>query len=128
MTKAVMNRASEISTAFGGVCCRPSAERRKASTTTIRVNEVTMTRIEGARLRTVIRSTRRTSWLVTAPPWPRSTLRLCAAAGPAASQTVAPTIHARRWPGPGRGLVPPTVPPDEPGRVMGSPPVRAAAR
>ncbi len=61
MTKAVMNSASEISTAFGGVCCRPSAERRKASTTTIRVNEVTITRIEGARLRTVIRSTRRTS-------------------------------------------------------------------
>ena len=47
MTNAVTNSASEISTAFGGVCCRPSAERRKASTTTMRVNEVTMTRIEG---------------------------------------------------------------------------------
>ena len=61
MTKAVRNKASEIRTALGGVCCRPSAERRKASTTTIRVNEVTITRIEGARLNTVMSSTRRTS-------------------------------------------------------------------
>jgi hypothetical protein len=61
MMNAVTNRASEISTAFGGVCCRPSAERRNASTTTTRVNEVIMTRIEGARLSTVISRTRRTS-------------------------------------------------------------------
>ena len=50
MTKTVRNRARPTSTLLGGVCCRPIAVRRNDSTMTIRVNEVTMTRIDGARL------------------------------------------------------------------------------
>ena len=53
MTKKVRNRARPTSTWLGGVCWMPSAVRRNDSTTMIRVNEVTMTRIDGARLRTV---------------------------------------------------------------------------
>ena len=53
ITKAVRNNARRISTELGGVCCSPIAVRRNDSTTTIRMKAVTMTRIEGARLRTV---------------------------------------------------------------------------
>ena len=49
MMNIVANRASEISTALGGVCCRPSAVRKKARTTTIRVKDVTITTIDGAK-------------------------------------------------------------------------------
>ena len=40
-------------TVLGGVCCRPMALRSSEKTTTMRVNEVTTTRIPGARLSTV---------------------------------------------------------------------------
>ena len=41
-------------TAFGGAVAVPSAVRRSDSTTTIRVNEVIITRIDGASESTVI--------------------------------------------------------------------------
>src|SRR5208283_295972 len=47
MTKNVIKRASPISTCVGGTEGVPSACRRKESTTIIRVNEVTITRIAG---------------------------------------------------------------------------------
>jgi len=50
----VRNSARLINTEFGGVCCKPMAERRSESTTTIRVKLVTMTRMLGARLRIVV--------------------------------------------------------------------------
>ncbi len=72
-----------VSTMLGGVPVAPIAERRIESTTTIRVNEVTMTRMPGARLKSVIRAM---SWItlpVNAPrsPGPRSRVTLCAKAG-----------------------------------------------
>ena len=48
MTKAVRNSASETMTAFGGAVAVPSAVRNSDSTTTMRVNDVIITRIEGA--------------------------------------------------------------------------------
>ena len=48
MTKAVRNSASEITTEFGGAVAVPSAVRNSDSTTTIRVNDVIITRIDGA--------------------------------------------------------------------------------
>ena len=48
MTKAVRNRASEMTTEFGGEVAVPSAVRNSDSTTTIRVNDVIITRIDGA--------------------------------------------------------------------------------
>ena len=52
-------RRAPIITALGGVCCRPIAVRRNESTTTIRMNDVAMIRIDGARLRTVTSRTSR---------------------------------------------------------------------
>ena len=43
----------ETITVFGGDCCTPMALRMSDRTTTIRVNDVTITRIDGARLRIV---------------------------------------------------------------------------
>src|SRR5690625_1537756 len=40
--------ASPLITTLGGTCCRPSALRSRLSTTTILVNEVTMTATNGA--------------------------------------------------------------------------------
>ena len=54
MTKPVRNSESPMITAFGGAVCVPSAERSSDSTTTIRVNEVTITRIDGASDSTVM--------------------------------------------------------------------------
>ena len=53
MTKAVRNNASEMTTEFGGAVAVPSAVRRSESTTTMRVNEVIITRIDGASESTV---------------------------------------------------------------------------
>jgi hypothetical protein len=53
MTKGVRNRASEITTEFGGEVAVPSAVRSNDSTTTMRVNEVIITRIDGASDKTV---------------------------------------------------------------------------
>ena len=52
-----MNIASPISTWFGGNCCVPSACRSSASTMTMRVKLVIISRIAGARERTVSRMT-----------------------------------------------------------------------
>src|SRR5829696_8146067 len=59
MTKADRNSAGLTITAFGGAVWVPMAERKSDSTTTIRVNEVTITRTEGASASTV---TSATSW------------------------------------------------------------------
>ena len=48
ITKAVRNNASEMTTELGGAVAVPSAVRNSDSTTTIRVNEVIMTRMDGA--------------------------------------------------------------------------------
>ena len=48
MTKAVRNKASEMMTEFGGEVAVQSAVRSSDSTTTMQVNEVIITRIDGA--------------------------------------------------------------------------------
>src|SRR2546430_12541864 len=70
-------------TEFGGAVAVPRAVRNSDSTTTIRVNDVIMIRIEGAIDSTVNSAI---SWIarsVTPPlPWPRLMLMSCANAGP----------------------------------------------
>src|ERR1700688_501879 len=76
-------------TEFGGAVAVPSAVRNSDSTTTIRVNDVIMIRIDGAIDSTVSSAI---SWIaraVTPPlPWPRLILMSCANAG-AASEPAA---------------------------------------
>ena len=48
MTKAVRNKASKMTTEFGGEVAVQSAVRSSDSTTTMRVNEVIITMIDGA--------------------------------------------------------------------------------
>ena len=48
-------------TVLGGVCCKPMALLKREKTTTMRVKEVTTTRIPGARLRIVKRAIMRKS-------------------------------------------------------------------
>src|SRR5258707_13055772 len=71
-------------TEFGGAVAVPSAVRNSDSTTTIRVNDVIMIRIDGA-IDNTVRSA--ISWIarsVTPPlPWPRLMLMSCANAGSA---------------------------------------------
>src|SRR5450631_2102107 len=71
-------------TEFGGAVAVPNAVRSNDSTTTIRVNDVIMTRIDGAIDSTVNSAI---SWIarsVTPPlPWPRLMLMSCANAGAA---------------------------------------------
>src|ERR1700674_700590 len=71
-------------TEFGGAVAVPSAVRNSDSTTTIRVNDVIMSRIDGA-IDSTVRSA--ISWIarsVTPPlPWPRLMLISWASAGPA---------------------------------------------
>ena len=71
-------------TVFGGAVAVPSAVRSSDSTTTMRVNDVIMIRIDGASDSTVSSAI---SWIarsVTPPlPWPRLMLMSCASAGPA---------------------------------------------
>src|SRR5258708_7356962 len=70
-------------TEFGGAVAVPNAVRSSDSTTTIRVNDVIMIRIDGAIDNTVNSAI---SWIarsVTPPlPWPRLMLMSCANAGP----------------------------------------------
>src|SRR5690242_14676593 len=84
MTNAVRNMASAMITEFGGAVAVPSAVRRSESTTTIRVNDVIMIRIEGA-IDSTVKSA--ISWMarsVTPPlPWPKLMLMSCASAGAA---------------------------------------------
>src|ERR1700704_3399277 len=74
--------ASAMITEFGGAVAVPSAVRNSDSTTTIRVNDVIMIRIDGATDSTVKSAI---SWIarsVTPPlPWPRLILISCANAG-----------------------------------------------
>ena len=69
MTKAVRNSASEMTTEFGGEVAVPSAVRNSDSTTTMRVNDVIMIRIDGASDSTVISAI---SWMMRSfsPPPP----------------------------------------------------------
>ncbi len=69
-------------TMLGGVCWPPSAVRSSDSTTTMRVNEVTMMRMPGASDRTVSSAMICSRRPVLAPvaPSPRSMLTLCAEA------------------------------------------------
>ena len=83
ITKAVRNIASAMITEFGGAVAVPSAVRSSDSTTTMRVNDVIMIRIDGAIDSTVSSAI---SWIarsVTPPlPWPpRLMLMSCANAG-----------------------------------------------
>jgi hypothetical protein len=48
VTKAVRNKGSEMTTEFGGEVAVQSAVRSSDSTTTMRVNEVIITMIDGA--------------------------------------------------------------------------------
>ena len=81
MTKAVRNSARLTITMLGGAVVAPSAWRRKDSTTTMRVKEVTITRIAGAIDSTVIRTISCTMRLVVEPPSPRSRVNCWAEAG-----------------------------------------------
>ena len=54
MMNIVRKRAKLMRTEFGGVCCKPIAERSSESTTIMRVKLVTMTRMLGARLKIVV--------------------------------------------------------------------------
>src|SRR5256886_6581404 len=71
-------------TEFGGAVAVPRAVRRSDSTTTIRVNDVIMIRIDGA-IDSTVKSA--ISWIarsVTPPlPWPKLMLTSCASAGSA---------------------------------------------
>src|SRR5712691_7739361 len=74
--------ASAMMTEFGGAVAVPSAVRNSDSTTTIRVNDVIMMRIDGA-IDSTVKSA--ISWIarsVTPPlPWPKLMLMSCANAG-----------------------------------------------
>src|SRR3981189_2977436 len=82
-------------TEFGGAVAVPNAVRSSDNTTTIRVNDVIMIRIDGATESTVSSAI---SWIarsVTPPlPWPRLMLMSCANAG-AASDPAAISVVAR---------------------------------
>src|SRR5438552_3941989 len=79
-------------TEFGGAVAVPNAVRSKDSTTTMRVNDVIMIRIEGA-IDNIVSSA--ISWIARSvtppPPWPPPRLMLmsCANAGPASAPAVA---------------------------------------
>src|SRR5215813_14124387 len=74
--------ASAMITEFGGAVAVPSAVRKSDSTTTMRVNDVIMIRIEGATDRMVNSAI---SWIARSvtppPPWPKLMLISCASAG-----------------------------------------------
>ena len=71
MTKAVRNKASDTITALGGAVAVPSAVRSSDSTTTIRVNEVIITRIDGASDSTVRSAINWITRSVKPVPWPK---------------------------------------------------------
>ena len=81
MTKAVRNSASETITALGGAVAVPSAVRRSDSTTTMRVNEVIMTRIDGASDSTVSSAIIWITRSVSPLPCAKLMLMSCATAG-----------------------------------------------
>ena len=94
MINALKNKASETITIFGGDCCVPRAVRNNDSTITMRVNEVTVTKIPGASdstVRTAISCTIRP--VVDPSPSPKSRLKLCAMAVPARAVTASPASN-----------------------------------
>ncbi len=100
MTKAVRKRARLIITVFGGDCAMPIAVRNSESTTTMRVKEVTIIRIEGAMLRMVISAMSCSARSVTPVPSPSPMLISCAMAGerlnnkmPAATISAVRIVH-----------------------------------
>lgn len=68
MMNSDRNRASEIITLFGGVCCNPIAVRKNDNTTTIRMNDVVIIRIDGASDRMVNNATSCSARPDTVPP------------------------------------------------------------
>src|SRR5262245_38088268 len=71
-------------TEFGGAVAVPSAVRKSDSTTTMRVNDVIMIRMEGATERMVNSAINWIARSVTPPPpWPKLMLISCASAGSA---------------------------------------------
>lgn len=76
--KNVRNNAKLMSTELGGVCCKPIAVRTKEKTITIRVKEVTITKMDGARLIIVTSATSCNIRLLASPPdAPKSILSDC---------------------------------------------------
>ena len=67
----VRNSASETITVFGGAVAVPSAVRSSESTTTMRVNDVTITRIDGASDSTVTTAMSWSARSVSPAPWPK---------------------------------------------------------
>src|SRR6202790_487466 len=92
-------------TEFGGAVAVASAVRNSDSTTTIRVNDVIMIRIDGAIDSTVNNAI---SWIarsVTPPlPWPRLMLMSCANAGAASSPADIRVVRNKTLRGTARGL------------------------
>ena len=78
--KAVKNKARLMMTVLGGADAVPMAERNRDRTTTIRVNDVTITRMAGAIDRIVIRAISCKARSVVPPVGPRSRLKVCACA------------------------------------------------
>ena len=95
ITKAVRNSDSEITTELGGAFCRPIAVRSSDSTTTIRTNDVVITRMDGASDSTVIAAIICTMPDVSPCPVPRSTEIVCGNASGATNAT-RPSSGARR--------------------------------
>src|SRR5690606_22662292 len=95
MTMALRNSARLISTALGGLCCRPSAVRSRLRTTTIRTNEVVMMTIDGASDRTVSRPISWTTRSVRPAPVPRSMLIACACAAAGSRTSSTPSSSGR---------------------------------
>ena len=79
-------------TALGGAAAAPSAVRNRESTTTMRVNEVIITRIEGASESTVTNAIRWITRSVRPQPSPRLMLMSGAAAGCAAAPKIVATV------------------------------------
>src|SRR6185295_16694824 len=102
ITNAVRNIASEMITALGGAVAVPSAVRSSESTTTMRVNDVTITRIEGASDRIVSSAISCSTRSVRPVPWPKLMEISCAAAGVASTAASASRLTGRaqrrkRW-------------------------------
>ena len=67
-------------TAFGGAVGAPIADRKSDSTTTMRVNDVTITNAAGARDNRVMSATSWSARSLTPVPCPRSNVIVCAKA------------------------------------------------
>src|SRR5256885_7914387 len=92
-------------TEFGGAVAVPSAVRNNDSTTTIRVNDVIMIRIDGAIDSTVKSAINWIARSVTPPlPWPRLMLISCANAGSTSDPAASNVAKNKTLRGNGAGL------------------------